>query len=93
MATPILDFSGQFPGSESVRITRFDITNRTDVADISTVGLLDGSVVDIITGTGSSRVSAEIELQVGQANPADTSQIQCADDLTRHWQVVGGLLP
>ncbi len=93
MATPILDFSGQFPGSESVRITRFDITDRTGVSEVPTEGLLNGSVIDIITGTGSSRVSAEIELQDGQANPSDTSQIQCADDSPRHWQVVGGLLP
>lgn len=93
MSDPILDFSGQFPGSESVRITRFDVADRTTLADVPTVGLLAGSVIDIITGAGSVRVAAEVELQEGQANPSDTSQIQCADDLNRHWQVVGGFLP
>jgi hypothetical protein len=93
MSTPILDFSGQFPGSESVRITRFDVSDRITLADVPTVGLLNGSVIDIITGSGTSRVAAEVELQADQANPADPSQIQPSDDLTRHWQVVGGLLP
>jgi hypothetical protein len=93
MSNPILDFSGQFPGSESVRITRFDVTDRATLAEVPTVGLLSGSVLDIITGTGTARVSAEVELQADPADPLDSSQIQPADDLARHWQVVGGLLP
>lgn len=91
--TPILDWNQQFPESESVRITRFDITDRASLANVSTAGLNNGSVFDIITGAGTSRVAAEVELQDGMADPADTSQIQPADDLARHWQVVAGLLP
>jgi hypothetical protein len=93
MSSPILDFSQAFPSSESVRITRFDITDRLSLSLVPTVGLANGSVFDIITGTGTSRVGAEVELQADAANPADTSQIQPADDLTRHWQVVAGFLP
>lgn len=93
MSDPILDFSQVFPDSESVRITRVDITDRVTLADAVTAGLQSGSVFDIITGSGSSRVAAEVELQDGPANPADVSQIQPSDDLTRHWQVVAGLLP
>jgi hypothetical protein len=93
MSTPILDFTGLFPVSQSVRITRFDITDRAGLAAIPTVGLNNGSVIDVITGSGTSRVAAEVELQAGQANPSDSSQIQPGDDLTRHWQVVAGFLP
>jgi hypothetical protein len=91
--TPILDFSQAFPSSESVRITRFDITDRAGLAAVPTVGLANGSVFDIITGSGSSRTAAEVELQAAPADVTDTAQIQPADDLTRHWQVVSGLLP
>jgi len=93
MSSPILYFSQSFPTSESVRITRFDIEDRASLAEVPTTGLANGSVFDIITGTGSSRVGAEVELQAGAADVTDTSQIQPADDLTRHWQVVAGLLP
>lgn len=93
MSTPILDFSGQFPGSESVRITRFDVIDRTTLSAVPTVGLLTGSVLDIITGEESTRIAAEVELRDGEADPLDSSDIQPADDLNRHWQVVGGFLP
>jgi len=93
MSTPILDFAGLFPVSEMVRITRFDITNRSDLAQVPTTRLSTGSVFDVITGSGTSRVSAEVELQAGTANLADQAQIAPNDDPTRHWQVVGGLLP
>lgn len=93
MSTPILDWSQQFPVSESVRITRFDITDRASLAATSTTALGTGSVFDIITGSGTARVAAEVELQAGMADPSDPSQIQPADDLSRHWQVVAGFLP
>jgi hypothetical protein len=92
MSTPILDFAGIFPASQSVRITRFDIVDRASLAAVPTVGLVNGSIFDIITGSAGSRSAAEVELQAGQADPGDSSQIQPADDLTRHWLVVGGFL-
>jgi hypothetical protein len=93
MSDPILDFAQLIRASESVRITRFDITDRLSLSVTSTTGLANGSVFDIITGTGGSRAAAEVELQAGAADPNDVSQIQPADDLTRHWQVVAGYLP
>jgi len=93
MSTPILDWSQLSPTSDSVRITRFDITDRTTLAAASTSGLNNGSVFDIITGSGNSRVAAEVELQAGAADVTDDSQIQPSDDLSRHWQVVAGLIP
>jgi hypothetical protein len=69
------------------------VTDRSTLADVPTVGLLSGSVLDIITGSGTERVAAEVELQEGAADPLDSSQIQPADDLDRHWAVVSGLLP
>ena len=93
MSTPIIDWSQVFPSSESVRITRFDISDRAGLAAIPTTGLNTGSVVDIITGVSTARIAAEVELQHGPADVLDSSQIQPSDDLTRHWQVVAGLLP
>jgi hypothetical protein len=91
--SPILDFNQLFPSSESVRITRFDISDRLSLSETPTVGLNNGSVFDIITGTGGARVAAEVELQAGAADVSDVSQIQPSDDLTRHWSVVAGFLP
>lgn len=92
MSDPILDFAGIFPASQSVRITRFDVIDRASLAAVPTVGLENGSVLDVITGEAGSRSAAEVELQEGQSDPGDSTQIQPADDLTRHWQVVGGFL-
>ena len=93
MSDPILDYTGAFPTSQSVKITRFDVADRASLAAVPTVYLNNGSVLDIITGSGTSRVAAEVELQADPADVTDPSQIQPADDLTRHWQVVGGFLP
>jgi hypothetical protein len=93
MSDPILDYSGAFPSSETVRITRFDVTDRASLAAVPTVYLNNGSVFDIITGTGAARIAAEVELQDGAADPTDTSQIQPSDNLSRHWQIVAGFLP
>src|SRR4030095_4966617 len=93
MSTPILDFNQLFPSSESVRITRFDISDRLSLSEAVTTGLNNGSVFDIITGSGGARVAAEVELQAGPADPSDVAQIQPADDLTRHWSVVAGFFP
>lgn len=93
MSDPILDYNASFPASESVRITRFDVADRAGLAAVPTTFLKNGSVFDIITGSGTSRVAAEVELQSGLADAADPSQIQPSDDLTRHWQVVAGFLP
>jgi len=91
--SPILDWAQLAPTSDIVRITRFDITDRMALAALPTVALRTGSVIDIITGVGTGRAAAEVELQDGIADALDSSQIQPSDDLTRHWQVVGGVLP
>lgn len=93
MSSPILDWAQLAPTSDSVRITRFDITDRATLAAVTTTGLNDGSVFDLITGSGTERAAASVELQDGAADVEDSSQIQPSDNLNRHWQVVLGFLP
>jgi hypothetical protein len=95
--TPVLDYSGAIPKTTIIFASRFDINSRTELKAVDTLPLYIGTVFDIVTGSGSTRLSARIELESGPADAGDPSQIT-PDDYNvgtndKHWLVIGGFLP